>query len=529
MEQSVQPTDWTERYRPSSQKELEGNDSARVRIQSWLKEWDGGMPKKRGLLLVGPPGVGKTTMARAIAIDKGWNVIELNASDERNAPAIRRAATRGSVHHSLFESYDDGERQKTLILLDEVDHLGGAFASMSEKRIHNSFIDDEEKKTTIKGDSGGKAELLNLLQKTKQPIIMACNDEMRLWGGVNWRSSQEKVKKLAELIAFNRVTEDARRRIVGRVLKGEGYSIDPGAVDLLVRSNAGDLRALIKDMQTICSITNEHIDINAVKGMLELGRRDTAVDLFPGLEKLYRSKTAKSAVSTARLLDKDPDQMAAWVTWNNSSVHTHRKTIHRGAQALSQADIALPVRFTNRAYRSWYWGSNLSTLAASVIGDVPQGRLSMSYPGFLRRGNEPWRKSGLIEKLANTCGCSNKAAARELFPPLAALHSNEITSGDSLDFSISMALGFAGDEHVALCGLNSRLKSTQKIIDTYDKQVEDEEPKIDFTTNVKDPSVDDSSVISNSKKATESVEDEKGAVEGNDDTQDPPVGQSTLF
>jgi hypothetical protein len=73
------------------------------------------------------------------------------------------------------------------------------------------------------------------------------------------------------------------------------------------------------------------------------------------------------------------------------------------------------------------------------------------------------------------------------------------------------------------------LIATQKIIETYDKQVEDEKPRIDFSNDVKGSSVYDTSVISNSKKATESVEDEKEAVEGNDDTQDPPTGQSTLF
>ena len=47
-------------------------------------------------------GVGKTSVVRAVAADMGWSVIELNASDDRNAAAIRRAATHGATHRSLF-------------------------------------------------------------------------------------------------------------------------------------------------------------------------------------------------------------------------------------------------------------------------------------------------------------------------------------------------------------------------------------------------------------------------------------------
>ncbi|MDG1552254.1 MAG: AAA family ATPase, partial [Candidatus Poseidonia sp.] len=88
-------SDWTERYRPKSEQQLEGNEVQRRKIRTWLDDWKAGTPKKKALLLVGPPGVGKTTVARAIAEDMGWNVIELNASDARNAAAIRKAATNG--------------------------------------------------------------------------------------------------------------------------------------------------------------------------------------------------------------------------------------------------------------------------------------------------------------------------------------------------------------------------------------------------------------------------------------------------
>ena len=172
-------TDWTERHRPSSERQLEGNEVQRRKIRAWLDEWKNGNPRKKALLLVGPPGVGKTSVARAIAQDMGWNVIELNASDARNAAAIRKVATHGSTHRSLFHN-PDAKKQRTLVLLDEVDHLSGGLMAVSQNRIEKAMQGEDEKgkDVSLKGDSGGKAELLNLLAETRQPVILACNEIM---------------------------------------------------------------------------------------------------------------------------------------------------------------------------------------------------------------------------------------------------------------------------------------------------------------------------------------------------------------
>ena len=135
-----------------------------------MNEWSNGIPSKPGILLIGPPGVGKTSIARAIANDMKWKVIELNASDARNAGAIRKAATHASTHGSLF-SFNSDEKKKTLILVDEVDHLTGGLRAVSDQRISSILRGENKESDELLGDSGGKAELLNLLQNTIQPVI----------------------------------------------------------------------------------------------------------------------------------------------------------------------------------------------------------------------------------------------------------------------------------------------------------------------------------------------------------------------
>jgi len=61
-----------------------------------------GRPMQKVALLCGPPGLGKTTLAHTIARHAGYNVREINASDDRSPEAFKLALENGTQMSSVL-------------------------------------------------------------------------------------------------------------------------------------------------------------------------------------------------------------------------------------------------------------------------------------------------------------------------------------------------------------------------------------------------------------------------------------------
>ncbi len=383
--------DWTEKYRPRTLSNVVGNKKALGALRRWAAAWEEGRPKKRAAILHGEPGIGKTTSALALANDMGWGVIEMNASDSRNADVINRVAGVGASNETFSDAGDFVSTKRggrKLIVMDEADNIFG------------------------REDRGGISALVNIISETNQPIILIANDHY----GLTKRSS--KLKSRCQSIPFKTIKKGEIKKHVKRICTKEKLEITADALSKLVENASGDLRCAVNDLQSIArgrdrrTITLQ--DLNA------LGVRDSKVGIFDAVRKVLQSDSLALARSTLRDLDETPEQVVLWVDENLPHEYKAARDLERGFNYLSRADVFLGRVHLRREYRFWAYASDLMGGGVAVAKQRRyRGWTRYKFPTYLRKMGRSkgarMKRHSVMTKIGSLCHMSTNAVKNDMY------------------------------------------------------------------------------------------------------------------
>ncbi|XP_071574574.1 chromosome transmission fidelity protein 18 homolog isoform X2 [Temnothorax nylanderi] len=317
---------WVDKYRPRSYLELLSDETVNRQFLHWLKLWDKivfnqnitkpkrnqppmfgkrnvdnendieevdskGYPIKRIALLSGPPGLGKTTLAHIAAKHAGYNVVEINASDERTPDTFRCNAQNSFDISDTFGSYIifsfrqillastemkavmGADPRPNCLIFDEIDGAPAASIELLLKFIQGKLVPKNKK---------GKGQSEKTSDGCTRPVICICNEP--------YTPSLRALRAAALIIP---VPEVSPLRLAERLMdlaRKEKLNVDFGDLVKIAERSGCDVRACIGVLQYMGSAN--------LKDNLSLGLKDTRKNLFDSWKSILTIPMNKGGVLT---------------------------------------------------------------------------------------------------------------------------------------------------------------------------------------------------------------------------------------
>ena len=441
----------SERLRPARLDELIGNPRARAELRAWAERWDSEKPPAhRAAVLSGPPGVGKTSAALALAAEFGWSVVEMNASDARNERSIDQVAGRASITHTLMDSSGGHGRPRALILLDEADSLSGRsteaaraapappslrdflrgrygtvealnltwrlepkgkpspFESWEQigrspgnhawARLAPARKDIDDWKGSARphdtSDRGGLGAMARLVRSTRQPLVLTVNDDRTLtrYSPV-FRTSVTRVR-------FYPIGDREMVLHLGGIAHREKIDLASGAIEAIVRRARGDLRAALNDLDAVSPVPVGPLQLEV------LGTRDVGADFAAVTEEVLSTARYYRSVEIRDRLDAPPDDLLPWIEENLPHFAPDADHLAAAFDRLAAAERFLAFA---RRYRVWGLWSYSSELLTGGTGLALRERAvpiagHAQFPRFLGEMGRSRSTRAIRESLVRTAG-----------------------------------------------------------------------------------------------------------------------------
>ncbi|KAK4421722.1 Chromosome transmission fidelity protein 18 [Sesamum alatum] len=244
-----------------------------------------GPPEQKILLLCGPPGLGKTTLAHVAARHCGYRVVEINASDDRSSSTIEAKILDVLQMNSVI-----ADSKPKCLVIDEIDGaLGegkGAVEVILQLVLADRKSDTGKENVDQEAHSGRKSS--HKKQRNSpllRPVICICNDL--------YAPALRQLRQVAKVHIFVQPTVS---RVVNRlkyICNKEGVKTSSIALSALAEYTECDIRSCLNTLQFL-NKKKEILNVLEISSQV-VGRKDTSKSAFDIWKEIFHKRKGKRA------------------------------------------------------------------------------------------------------------------------------------------------------------------------------------------------------------------------------------------